>query len=83
MGRFGIVMRVMPHGSVMVLDPETRRSYPFYKAGFETYHAMEEVRFVTDDTDTVIVALERVGGGGEGKSLRQVVHVENRRGVVA
>jgi len=67
-GRFGIVARVLPHGSVIVYDPETHRSYPFYKAGLETFHAKEEVRFVTDETDTVIVSLRRVGGAGRGTS---------------
>lgn len=77
-GRFGIVMRVTAHGSVMVFDPETRRSYPFYKAGFETYYAMEEVRFVTDGTDTVIVSMQRVGGSSEVKPLQNVIRGEAR-----
>lgn len=67
-GRIGLIMRVLPHGTVMVWEPSTQRAYPYYKAGTEVYHAMEEVRFVTDQTDTVVERLERAEGPS--RSLR-------------
>lgn len=72
-GRTGLVMRVLPHGTVMIWEPSTKRAYPFYKAGLEVFHAMEEVRFLTDETDTIIVELARAGGSGSGKALHDYV----------
>lgn len=66
-------MRVLPHGTVMVWEPHTKRAYPFYKAGLEVFHAMEEVRFITDATDTVVIELERTGGPGTSKTIHDYV----------
>jgi hypothetical protein len=57
--RQGIILRTLPHGTVIVWDQELKRSYPYYKAGTSTFSNMEHVRFSTDDTDTVVLAVER------------------------
>lgn len=66
-GREGEIMRVLPHGTVMIWDPAARRAYPFYKAGHEVFRAKEAVRFVTDPTDTFVVSVTRPSGSGRRK----------------
>jgi hypothetical protein len=58
-GRAGLVLRVLPHGTVMIWDVTGERAYPFYKAGTVAYRLMEEIRFTTDETDTVVVTVSR------------------------
>jgi len=60
-------MRVLPHGTVMIWDPVAERAYPFYRAGHDKYHRREFVKFVTDETDTFVVAVARPSGSGRPK----------------
>jgi hypothetical protein len=70
-GRAGEVMRVLAHGTVIIWDPAAERAYPFYKAGHEKYHAREYVQFLTDTTDTYVVAVTRSGGDGSRKARHE------------
>lgn len=81
-GRVGIIMRVQPHGTIMVWEPSSQRAYPYYKAGTETYYAMEEVRFVTDSTDTVIERMDRAEGSGQSRRIAALVSDYRRAAVV-
>jgi hypothetical protein len=58
-GRAGQVLRVLPHGTVMIWDPVQERAYPFYKAGLVVYRARERVRFTTDATDTFVISVTK------------------------
>lgn len=58
-GRAGLVLRILPHGTVMIWDVVGERAYPFYKAGTVQYRLMEEISFTTDETDTFVVTVSR------------------------
>jgi hypothetical protein len=74
-GRTGAVLRVLPHGTVMIWDLDKKRSYPFYKAGpDQNFRETEPVEFITDKTDTFVVAINRAGGSGRRKAVRPIVH---------
>ncbi len=58
--RPGVVLRTLPHGTVIVWDPALKRSYPYYKAGpNESFGQLEDVVFKTDETDTVVLTVAR------------------------
>lgn len=72
-GRFGEILRTLPHGTVMIWDVAKERSYPFYRAGHDVFRVREAVEFATDTTDTYVVKVSRVGGSGSRKSKRAIV----------
>ena len=57
--RPGEVLRVLPHGTVIIWDVVGSRSYPYYKAGKNEFRLREEVMFETDPTDTVVMSVGR------------------------
>lgn len=59
--RKGLILRILPHGTVIVWDTECNRSYPYYKAGPQEFVLMEDVLFSTDELDTIVVELIRGG----------------------
>jgi hypothetical protein len=59
LGRVGQIMRVLPHGTVMIWDPNCKRSYPYYRAGLEMFREKEAVEFRTDPTDTIVTDVAR------------------------
>ena len=68
--RQGVILRVLPHGTVVVWDTDRERSYPFYKAGTTVFRLLEHVVFETDATDTVVICIDKVGPSGGRLALR-------------
>jgi len=57
--RVGTVSRVLRHGTIMVWDAKRKRAYPYYpKSNIEIARG-DAVEFGTDESDTVVVKLER------------------------
>lgn len=70
-GRSGEVVRIAPHGTIIIWDSIAKRAYPFYKAGREPFRLGELVRFNTDATDTIVTSLRKLGSSGQPKHLRR------------
>jgi hypothetical protein len=73
-GRTGQVLRVLAHGTVIIWDTQGSRSYPYYKAGQEEFGLDEEVVFVTDATDTVVMSVKRANPPGKRKVKEIAAH---------
>ena len=61
--RHGEVIRIYPHGTVMIWDMRRERSYPFY--GDTALHIGEGVLFATDADDKIVVRVERLARGSK------------------
>jgi hypothetical protein len=70
--RAGLILRVLPHGTVIVWDCDGARAYPYYRAGTEKFSLNESVTFCTDDTDTLVVAVDRASPPRKG--VHRVMH---------
>lgn len=80
-GRRGIILRVLPHGTVIVWDTDRRRSYPYYKAGKDIFRLEEQVTFVTDPSDTVVLRVDRTGNSGDRKVKTEEVVLQREERV--